>query len=308
MKPINKWIFFGTFIFLVIVVVVSSYFYSIYLSFKKVYTEEIFEPLFHEYNSTASPYRAEPVSIEMKDPILILLLGVDQREYDIGRSDTIVLLLLNPKLGKSLMFNIPRDTRTEIVGRGTLDKINHAYAFGGVKMSVQTVENFLEIPIDYYVKINMEGFIEIIDTLGGVDIENPFSFTSWYEFPQGDLLLDGEHALDYVRMRYGDPRGDIGRSERQRKVLKAMIKKGTSPTILTKLDKILEQSGSHIKTNIPFDEVHNLITDYKESLTEIEEIEINGQGQLIDSIYYYVVSKEERERIRTVVNDYLVAP
>lgn len=317
MKQIKRWIMIGICMILIMVVAISVYIYSLYHMVKKVYTEEMFEPLFTDHGITTndllndlyfSPYRSQPVSIKKKEPISLLVLGVDQRENDIGRSDTLLLMILNPEQGKSLLFNIPRDTHTEIAQRGTMDKINHAYAFGGVEMAVQTVETFLEIPIDYYVKVNMEGFIEIIDSLDGVDVENPFSFTSWYEFPKGDLHLDGEHALDYVRMRYEDPKGDLGRNERQRQVLKAIIQKGTAPTVLTKIDKLLNQVGKHVRTNISFDEIDNLISDYRAAFAEIDEIEIDGKGQLIDRLYYYVVHKEERERIRSLIKDYLAVP
>ncbi len=315
MRRIKRWLIIGTSLILVIIIAISTYFFSLYYSVKRVYTEVMFEPLFNEYVTSEddhlnhhmyfSPYRSQPVSMEKKEPISLLLLGVDQRDYDIGRSDSIILIILNPELRKSLLFNIPRDTYTEIAKRGTMDKINHAYAYGGVNMSVQTVEKFLEIPIDYYIKVNMEGFTEIIDLLGGIEIENPFSFTSWYEFPKGELHLDGEQTLDYVRMRYEDPKGDLGRNERQRKVLKALIQKGTSPLVLTKIDKILDQLGNHVKTNIAFDEIDQIISDYRAALEDLDEIEINGKGQLIDRIYYYIVSTEERERISSLVKDYL---
>lgn len=93
-----------------------------------------------------------------------------------------IFLTVNPAKQSMLMFNIPRDTRTEIIGRGTVDKINHAYAFGGVNMSVKTVEHFLDYPVNYYVRVNMEGFARLIDSLGGVDVDNPFAF-SYAETP-----------------------------------------------------------------------------------------------------------------------------
>ncbi|MFP3489657.1 LCP family protein, partial [Staphylococcus sp. SIMBA_130] len=90
--------------------------------------------------------------------ISILLMGVDERENDQGRSDTMIMITVNPNDNSMMMFNIPRDTRTEIIGRGTVEKMNHAYAYGGVEMAMDTVENFLDVPIDYYFKVNMEAF------------------------------------------------------------------------------------------------------------------------------------------------------
>ncbi|UZM97995.1 LCP family protein [Lysinibacillus sp. MHQ-1] len=124
------------------------------------------------------------------------MLGVDERKDDSGRSDTMIVITVNPEKQTMKMLSIPRDTRTEIVGHDTVDKINHAYAFGGVPMAVDTVENFLNIPIDYYVFINMEGFLQIIDTLGGVTINNDMDLTyDEYHYPKGEITLDGNEAL-----------------------------------------------------------------------------------------------------------------
>ena len=122
--------------------------------------------------------------------------------------------------------SIPRDSYTEIVGKGKKDKINHAYAFGGIDMSVKTVENFLDVPIDYYIEVNMEGFKDIVDAVGGIDINNDMDFTiDNVHYPKGDLHLDGEKALLFTRMRYQDTRGDFGRQMRQRQVIQAVIKR-----------------------------------------------------------------------------------
>src|SRR5699024_1362831 len=102
----------------------------------------------------------------------ILLLGVDQRGNDSGRSDALMVLTLKPESDEMQIVSIPRDTRTTIIGRGTEDKINHAYAFGGADMSIQTVENFLDIELDYFVRINMEGLKELVDEIGTITIDN----------------------------------------------------------------------------------------------------------------------------------------
>ena len=114
------------------------------------------------------------------------------------------------------MLSIPRDTRTEIVGHGTTDKITHAYAFGREEMTIVTVENLLDIPIDYYVRVNMEGFQDIVDAVGGIQVNNSLDFTNGgHNYAKGLINLNGEQALSFVRMRYDDPNGDFGRQERQ---------------------------------------------------------------------------------------------
>ena len=117
-----------------------------------------------------SDRREEVISIKNQDPFSVLVLGVDEQKDDIGRSDSMIIITVNPNVESIKMLSIPRDTRTEIVGNGTEEKINHAYARGGVEMAIATVENFLDLPIDYYVKVNMDGFKEIIDALDGVTV------------------------------------------------------------------------------------------------------------------------------------------
>ena len=181
--------------------------------------EEIYSPIHDEI--PVSAIRSEPVDItSKKEPFSALILGVDEREGDNGRSDTMIVLTVNPTLQTTKMLSIPRDTYTEIIGKGYKDKINHAYAFGGVEMSMKTVENLLEIPIDYVAQVNMESFVDIIEIVGGITVDNSLDF--YYEgehFQIGELTLDGENALKYVRMRYDDPAGDFGRQNRQKQVI-----------------------------------------------------------------------------------------
>ena len=241
-----------------------------------------------------------------QEPFSVLLLGVDERANDVGRSDTMVVLTVNPGKHSILMFNIPRDTRTEIIGRGTVDKINHAYAFGGVNMSIETVENLLGSPIDYYVKANMEGFSSIIDLLGGVSVNNPFYFT--YEgkvFEQGNIQLTGEEALLFSRMRYDDPRGDLGRNARQREILQELMNNALQVSSVTKIQNILGEVVNNVKTDITFDEMKQFIKDYRSDLKNIETIEIQGHGQRINEIYYYIVDEQERERVQNLMKEHL---
>src|SRR5690606_321166 len=226
--------------------------------------------------------------------------GVDERKGDRGRTDTMMVMAVNPRKESALLFNIPRDTRTEIAGRGIQDKINHAYAYGGVKMSIETVEQFLDVPIDYYAKVNMQEFAKIVDALGGVEVDNPFAFRyDGHTFEKGRIHLDGDTALKYARMRYEDPRGDLGRNERQRRVLKSMIEKAASPGILANLGTVLESLGSSVTTNINFEEMKKLGNDYRNAIRQVETLEIKGRGRKIDGIYYLIVSEEEKRRVRS---------
>ncbi|WP_219835819.1 LCP family protein [Paenibacillus sp. R14(2021)] len=248
----------------------------------------------------------EPVQMSKLDSFTVLVLGVDERQNDRGRSDTMIVLTVNPAKRSMLMFNIPRDSRTEIIGHGTVDKINHAYAFGGVQMSLQTVENFIDYPIDYFVKVNMEGFAHLIDMVGGVEVDNPFAFD--YEgdhFDKGHLQLDGTQALKYSRMRYDDPRGDFGRNTRQRDILQEIMKNALSMSSVTHVQAMLSELGDSVKTNITFSEMKTFAKDYRQSIDKVDTVEIQGKGQTINKVWYYIVNDQERLRIHNQMKAHL---
>lgn len=241
--------------------------------------------------------RTKDLALSDQEPFSMLMLGVDERDGDKGRSDTMIVLTVNPQKKSVKMLSIPRDTRTEIVGHRTQDKINHAFAFGGAKMSMDTVENFLDIPIDYYMKINMEGFKDIVDAVGGVTVQNDLDFTSdGIHFAKGTHTLNGKEALAYSRMRHDDPSGDFGRQSRQRAIIEAVIKEGASLSSLTKYDEVFAALGNNIQTNLTFDDMMDIQKNYRDASKSITQSSINGNGTKIDGIYYYIVSDEEKER------------
>ena len=289
---------------LVVLLLVLSggvYGYSLYQSVTKT-AASIHQPIERE----KSEKRVEELELVEKEPFSVLMLGVDEREGDSGRSDTMIVMTVNPNTNSVKMLSIPRDTRTEIIGRGFEDKINHAYAFGGVEMSMDTVENFLDIPIDYYLQINMEGFKDIVDAVGGVTVTNDLDFTyGGVHFPKSEVTLDGEKALLYSRMRYEDPRGDFGRQLRQRQIIQAVLKEGASISTLTNYGDIFTALSNNIKTNLTFDEMLDIQKHYKSAVKDIEQITVKGSGTKIDSIYYLMVATEEQERIQSELKTHL---
>ncbi|AZV63439.1 LytR family transcriptional regulator [Peribacillus frigoritolerans] len=250
--------------------------------------------------------RTKDLALSDQEPFSMLMLGVDERDGDKGRSDTMIVLTVNPQKKSVKMLSIPRDTRTEIVGHGTQDKINHAFAFGGAKMSMDTVENFLDIPIDYYMKINMEGFKDIVDAVGGVTVQNDMDFTSdGIHFAKGTHTLNGKEALAYSRMRHDDPSGDFGRQSRQRAIIEAVIKEGASLSSLTKYDEVFAALGNNIQTNLTFDDMMDIQKNYRDASKSITQSSINGNGTKIDGIYYYIVSDEEKEKVQSELKEQL---
>lgn len=240
-----------------------------------------------------------------KDTINVLLLGVDEREGDRGRSDTMMFLSLNPDTEEMLMFSIPRDTRVNIPGRGE-DKINHAYAFGGAELSVQTIEEFLDTTIHFYSKVNMEGLKDGVDALGGVTINNERAFSyEGHDFPEGEITLNGDAALSYARERKQDSRGDLGRNDRQQKIIDAIIQEGMSFESFTKVDSILTTVGDNVETNLQMNEMRQLFLDYRGTRDKTIREEIQGSGQTIGNGWYYVVPNEEQQRIQSVVEEHM---
>jgi LCP family protein required for cell wall assembly len=148
------------------------------------------------------------------------------------RTDSIILVHVPASGGKAAMISIPRDSYVPIPGHGS-NKINAAYAFGGAKLLTQTVEQVTGVHVDGYLEIGFAGFAGVVDSLGGVDVCVPFDMKDQdaaIDLKQGCQTLDGPTALGYVRARKSDPRGDIGRAERQRQFLGALLKKAATPT------------------------------------------------------------------------------
>lgn len=233
------------------------------------------------------------------DPFSVLLLGIDEREQDSGRTDTMIVVTVNPDLGTIKMLSIPRDSRVEIVGNNTVEKINHAYARGGIAMTIDTVEEVLSIPIDYYVAINMEGFLSIIDVLGGVEVDNDMDLSiGSYHFPKGEILLSGEEALIFSRIRYEDPRGDFGRQLRQKQLIEAVMKNASNPKVLLKLEDIFDILGDNVKMNFTGSQIINLQKLYSKLNGDIEQLQFeDGEGQKIGKYWYYILDEEEVNRI-----------
>lgn len=270
-------------------------------------TDSIYQKLEFEKNK-----RAEEVEVT-KDPFTIMLVGLENQEGGKGRSDVIMLISVNPQTEKITMLSIPRDTRTFIPDAGYEDKITHSYGHNGISSTIDTVEDMLDVPVDYYITTNFDGFEEIVDTLGGVTVNVPFDFKAqltgslkWKKYYEGEMDLNGNEALAYVRMRKSDPRGDLGRNERQQQVIKAVIDEGTSFSSITKIDDILNNLGENVKTNIPPSKFASFVKLYsKLKDTQINQLSLKGYDQYINDIYYYIPDQESLTNITLSINQTL---
>ncbi|MCL4425424.1 MAG: LCP family protein [Firmicutes bacterium] len=221
----------------------------------------------------------------------VLIMGVDERPGDKGRSDTLILTSVSP-WGLSLL-SLPRDLRVSIPGRG-LDKINAAYPYGGPGLSLKTVSEFLRIPVTHYLKVNFGGFERIIDQLGGItlEVEKPLRYSDPYQNLKIDLkpgkqTLDGYHALGYVRFR-SDELGDINRMARQQKFFRALLQAALEPRNLLKLPLVVSTLRANTETNLSLPSLLVFVFRAVERQGNLKTATIPGHPATINGIWYLI--------------------
>lgn len=235
---------------------------------------------------------------------LILLVGVDKNgdddnNTDFTRTDTIMLLKANTKTGKMDLLSIPRDSRIKI--RDKFDKVNHAHAFGGIELTMQTLRSFLGLDIDYYVQINYQALINIVDALGGVDYDVPEGITidkGKVQIKPGPNHLDGNEVMWYLRTRNIYNNGDIGRVNTQQGFVKAMVdemvKKSKNMNMMTFISNYLK----YVKTNLPMTAIMDLAGNINNfSSDKMDTHIVPGMEQTIDGTSYYIPDYEKTWQI-----------
>lgn len=289
-------------VLVLIAVGLTGYGYYVYHSIKQTATE-VYKPLKTGDGGSQQPSNIKIDKKTLK-PINILLLGVDERKNDKGRSDTMIVVTLNPSTHSMLMTSIPRDTRVHIEGQSGYSKINAAYAYGDESLAVNTVSNLLDINISHYVKVNMEGLSDLVDAVDGVTVNNDIS---WYDksknfnYEKGKLHLNGDQALGYARMRHQDNRGDFGRNLRQRQVIEAIINKGKSFTSVSNMNDILDALGSNVTTNLSFDDMKTLALNYRQCRNNIKNYETKGTPKYINGVSWVLVSDQEKSQVHDMI-------
>ena len=267
--------------------------------------------MYSGFSREKSKLRAEDVEITKK-PFTILIMGIEDYATDgqNGRTDSLMLATVNPNSKKISLMSIPRDSRVKIVGKNKEDKINAAHAYGGEKMAIDTVEGFLKVPVDHYIKIDFKGFKGIVDAVGGITVDVPFDFEErsdidYYKlipFKQGKQNLNGEEALAYVRMRKQDPNGDYGRAARQRQVLAAVAQKLNSASTVFKIKDLTTVVGKYIKTDIPISDglaLYSKISGFDPST--IQTLKLEGEDKKIGGIYYFLPDPISVETVRNEI-------
>ena len=253
----------------------------------------------------------------LTDNISVLIMGVDEsdtRAKDYGtaiRTDALLLATINKNDKSVKLLSIPRDSRVYIPSEKKEDKITHAHVFGGVDSTINTVERFLDVPVDYYVKFNFKSFIKIVDSLGGIDVDVPVTFTEQNSKDQPGAIhlekgyqhLNGEQALALARTRHIDT--DYMRGQRQQLVLEAIAKKALSLNSINKLGDLLDAVDNDLKTNLTFDDMMAITKNSMDSGLKIDKLQVKGDDKYIDGVYYYVPDEKSVQDITKELQNHL---
>jgi LCP family protein required for cell wall assembly len=254
--------------------------------------------------------RQEPGSELSAEPVNILVLGIDERPDDPGRTDTMILASINQARGQISLISLPRDTRVHIPGRRGYEKLNSAHAYGGPRLAVAAVSQFLDIPVRYYVTINFDGFERIVDTLGGVeiDVERRMKYDDYAQnlhinlYP-GKQVLSGADALAYVRFR-ADGLGDValvdpakgeygGRILRQQKFISALVHQVAQPATIAKLPALLLQLRDCVSTNMSVTQMLSLGLGMRDFASDsVVTALVPGVGETVNGVSYWMPNQD----------------
>ncbi|RAK19909.1 LytR family transcriptional attenuator [Anoxybacillus vitaminiphilus] len=301
-RRIVKWMFF-TFLFFILAG--SSYAY--YLLHK---AESV-------VNKSYEAFRPDAKKRDLKqESFSILFIGVDdsrsRKFHEATRTDALILATFNPKNDSVKMVSIPRDSYVYIPSEDSYDKINHAHVYDGVKGTVETVEELFDIKIDYYVKMNFYAFIDVVDALGGIEVNVPYDITekdsedhhNAIVLKKGLQTLNGEEALALARTRKKD--NDIERGKRQQEIIKAIVKKAATMGAVTKYDDVIEAVGKNMKTNLTFDEMMSLVSYATAGANlNIESYTLKGTDDYVGNAYVYRLDEQSLEEIKQAFKHHL---
>jgi LCP family protein required for cell wall assembly len=265
----------------------------------------------HKLAGSYQPLNDRPISESPKieTPFSMLLMGVDSRAHEPGRSDTLIYSVIRPKDGNVLMISIPRDTYAEIAGKNRQDKITHAYAFGGPEMAVQSVETLLNAKVDHYASINFQGFVQVIDTLGGIslpiteDIVNKGKDHEKFTIKANQSVYDGKDALNFVRYRE-DAGDDVTRTKRNRQFLEALIHKTASMEQWSKIPDILSVIGENFRTDVPPSSMTALAKQFLQTDHQIKSYTLLGEGKRMGphDLWYFVADENDLQAVRQTID------
>ena len=250
----------------------------------------------------------------VENELLFLVLGLDSDDFsgattEQNRTDTMILCKVNFETGKIDILSIPRDSRVMV--RGKLDKINHAHHFGGLKLAMKTTRDFLNLDIDYYVRVNFFSVKDIVDALGGVEVDVPVQVDVAEDnvhLEPGKQILNGKQALQFARFRAGYAEGDVGRVKAQQLLIKALVTELTKAKNIAKIPQILEVVKKTVNTNIPFSTIAKLALKTKNlSVDKMHTEIVPGESAYINNISYFVPNRSKLNAlVKEMFGDYLL--
>lgn len=233
----------------------------------------------------------------------VLIMGNDgggTRDPLDVRADSLILTLVNPSTGEIKMISIPRDSYVDMPCKRNPDKINHAYAFGKEDCTIRTVSDLFQLPVDFYITINFDSFIQLFDIIGPVPLTASHTFceqdlyNSQYCFSEGEVYqMDGAMALSYARHRKTD--SDFNRTQRQQEVIEAAIKQLKQPQSMTKLSQLFKLYNETVSTNIPYSFAFTLLPMLFKDIT-LSRTTLVGTDSWED-YYYFLLDKNELARL-----------
>jgi|SRR5690625_381721 len=279
--------------------------YSMYLHSK---ADSAISKSHDDMNRDKSDLRDEYVDPKF-DNVSILLMGIDSSETrgddDASRTDALLVATLNKDDKSIKLLSIPRDSYVYIPEVERSTKINHAHAYGGPRATVETVENLLNIPIDYYVRVNFEAFMDVVNAVDGITVNVPYEFQEQDSTDKANAIhlypgiqkLDGEEALALARTRKKD--SDVERGKRQQEIIKALVQKTLSVKSVLKYDDVIDAIGENMKTNMTFSEMKSFfgyLTHGKN--LRIETLNVDGEDYKPDGVYYWQL--DDRSLAKTI--------
>ncbi|WP_430790336.1 LCP family protein [Virgibacillus flavescens] len=296
----------------ILAIFISLLSYAAYLYTK---ADSVFSESYQDDGRDKSDLRDQAVD-PAEDNVSVLIVGVDQSDVrnneGSARSDTLMLATLNIEEKSVKLVSIPRDSLVYIPEVGYETKINHAHAYGGIDATIETVENLLEIPVDYYVKVNFEAFIDVVNAVDGIEVEVPYELYEQNSKDKEDAIhlmpgeqqLNGEEALALARTRHYD--NDIERGKRQQEIIKSVIQKATSMNSVLKYDNIIDAVGENMTTNMTFDEMKSFIQyGTGGGSLEIDTLTLEGTDYQPTDTYYWKLNEESLEETKELLKNHL---
>ena len=288
--------------------------------------ENIIESEYPDYASKIRKIYTKNITKEVAAPKVsknqsfnVYVSGIDTYGpiSSVSRSDVNIIMTVNRETKKILLTTTPRDSYVPIAdgGNNQKDKLTHAGIYG-VDASIHTLENLYGIDLNYYARLNFTSFLKLIDLLGGVDVHNDQDFTSLhgkFHFPVGNVHLDSEQALGFVRERYSLADGDRDRGRNQQKVIVAILQKLTSTEALKNYDSIIKGLQDSVQTNMPLETMMNLVNAQLESggTYKINSQDLKGTGRMDlpsyampeSNLYMMEISDSSLESVKAAIND-----